>query len=117
MQVELAVRTHIRSPSLRKALTSEGQTPGAGWHFHAGCCGVWAGKGLERVSLGVRVSSDRISPCESHLLWFFGSRAVHLSKGCDGTPTLQGRHAAEESAWPGAALGAICFQVHGLPCL
>lgn len=89
-----------------------GWTPEAEWHFHVGCCSVWAGKGLERVSFRVRVSSDLISPCESHLLWFSGSGAVHLSKSCDGTPHL----ARATYGWGicitrSSALGALCSQM------
>lgn len=85
---ELAICTHICSPSRRKALTSEGQDPRGRRHFHVGCYSLLAEKGLETVSLWERVPPDIISPCESHLLWFPGSGAVHLSKGYDRTPHL-----------------------------
>lgn len=82
---EVAICTHICSPSQRKALTSEGQN---GISMLVAMVFL-AGKGLERGSLwGGYLSSDIISPCESHLLWFPGPGAVHLSKGCDGTPHL-----------------------------
>lgn len=102
--------TSALSPRTPPHLRREGADIwGTGWHFHVGCYGVLAGE-RDRKSPplgGGYLPSDIISPCESHLLWFPGPQAEHLSKGCDRTPTLQGQHGAEEFRYQGPTLGAL----------
>lgn len=102
------LRTHLFSLP-EKGADIWGAGPQAEWPFRVGGCGILAGKGLERVPVRVRVSSDIISPCESHLPRFPGSGAVHLSKSCDGTPHL----ARATDGWGihitrSPALGTLC---------